>query len=371
MSKVHDWSKLCDDLLRSIFEGLNTIKDFHRASSVCSNWYTISRICKQPINLLPWQILFKENSTLLFDPEENKTHEIQHPGIDFSDRYVLTSCSNWLLMIDYNVDFFLINVFTRERINLPSIESSIIGLGQAHFVEPTDIISAKKQACLWIDETTKDYVVAWSYNQYHLFINKKGDDSWSSLEDTKCVYIACNKDYKLYVYTLYSCIKIFDISGDSPEEIVEENPYRNHPFCFRLFSQPGEHYWKQRMAVTSFGEVLMIVSLRWLGNKRLFHIYKMNLEKSSWERVDSLGGEMLIFGHGVTIRAPMKDISSLGIKSDSIWFSGEGLWPEIDPYSPYTPLNCGVFDLTTSTITWFKPLDVSFLKSLWLVPAYS
>ncbi|EFH39300.1 hypothetical protein ARALYDRAFT_333130 [Arabidopsis lyrata subsp. lyrata] len=343
MSKVHDWSKLCDDLLRSILEGLNTTKDFHRASSVCSNWYTISRTCKRPINLFPWQILFKENSTLLFVPEENKNHEIQHPGIDFSDRYVLTSCSNWLLMIDYNVDFFLINVFTRERINLPSIESSIIGLGQAHFVEPTDIISAKKQACLWIDETTKDYVVAWSYNQYHLFINKKGDDSWSSLEDTKCVYIACNKDYKLYVYTLDSCIKIFDISGDSPEEIVEENPYRNHPFCFRLL-----------VAVTSFGEVLMIVSLKGLENKRLFYIYKMNLEKSNWERVDSLGGEMLIFGHGVTIRAPMKDISSL---SDSIFFSGEDLWPGSYPYNPNTTLLRCVrsYDKYNHMISWFVP----------------
>ncbi|CAL9235356.1 unnamed protein product [Arabidopsis halleri] len=374
----YDWSKLCHDLLRSIFESLH-YKDYHRARTVCSNWYNVSTTCKRP--LYPWRITFSENSTSLFDPVEDKIHEIQHPGIEFSDRYVLASCSNWFLMVDSGLDFYLLNVFTRERINLPSMESSILGKERLekevewkHFIERTDINSNKKQACLWINERTGDYVVAWSIKQYYLFTYKKGDDSWLNLEDTKCVSMALNKDYKLYVYTLDNSIKIFDLSGELPSEIVEGNPYRNHPFSFRVVSKPGEYAWRQIVAVTNSGEVLMIVSLKGLENKRLFYIYKMNLGSSNWERVDSLGGEMLIFGHGVTIRAPILDSNGLGIKSDSICFRGDDLWPVSHLFNPIIPITqpkCGVFDLATSTITWHKKLDASFLKIFWFVPGYA
>ncbi|CAD5320217.1 putative F-box protein [Arabidopsis thaliana] len=371
----YDWSKLCHDILRLILESLH-YKDYHRARTVCSNWYTASTTCKRP--LYPWRIKFNKISTSLFDPREDKIHEIQHPGIEFSDRNVLASCSNWFLMVDSGLEFYLLNAFTRERINLPSMESSILGkerlekeVAWKHFIERTDIISTKKQACLWINERTGDYVVAWSIKQHYLFTYKKGDDSWLNLEGTKCVSMALNKDYKLYVYALDNSITIFDLYGEFPSEIVEENPYRNHPFSFRFVSKPEEHAWKQVVAITNSGEVLMIVSLKGLEDKRLFYIYKMDFGSCNWERVDSLGGEMLIFGHGVTIRAPILDINGLGIKSDSICFRGDDLWPLSQLFIPITQPMCGVFDLATSTITWPKSLDASVLKSFWFVPGHA
>lgn len=108
------------------------------------------------------------------------------------------------------------------------------------------MISSKKQACLWINERTRDYVVARSIKLHYLFTYKKGDESWSNLQGTKCMYMVFyNKDYKLYVYTSDSFIKIFDLSGDCPNEIVQGNPYRNHPFSFRFVSKPREYKWKQ------------------------------------------------------------------------------------------------------------------------------
>ncbi|XP_010509919.2 PREDICTED: putative F-box protein At2g33200 [Camelina sativa] len=371
----YDWSKLCHDLLPSILERLH-YKDYHRARTVCSNWYTVSTTCKRP--LYPWRVVFNESSALIFDPGEEQTHEIQHPGADFSERYVLASCSNWFLMVDSCLGFYLVNVFTRERINLPSMESSILGKERVdqevewkHYIKRTDMVSIKKQACLWINERTGDYVVAWSVKQHYLFTYKRGDDSWSNLQGAKCVSMVFDKEYKLYVYTADNYIKIFDLSGDLPEEIVGMNPYRNHMFSFRSVSKRGEHIWKQRVAVTNSGEVLMIVSLKGLEDKRLFYIYKMNLGSCKWERVDSLGGEMLIFGHGVTVRAPIKDINGLGIKSDSICLRDGDLWPVSFYFDIVQLPNFGVFDLATSTITSPKSLDVSFKKSFWFVPGYA
>lgn len=75
---------------------------------------------------------------------------------------------------------------------------------------------------------------------------------------------------------------------------------------------------------------------------------------------------MLIFSHGVvTIKAPIKDC---GIKSDSICFSEDDLCPNSYPFKPTIETNCGVFDLSTSTI---KSLYVFRLKSFWFVPGHA
>ncbi|KAF3567654.1 hypothetical protein DY000_02012890 [Brassica cretica] len=91
----------------------------------------------------------------------------------------------------------------------------------------------------------------------------------------------------------------------------------------------------------------------------------MNLENGNWERVYSLGGEMLIFGHGVKIKASIKGINGWGIKSDTICFGGDedDIFPSSDRCNRTT--NCGVFDLATGTQT---SLYVPFFKSFWFVP---
>ncbi|KAJ4907186.1 putative F-box protein [Raphanus sativus] len=361
MSRVrYDWSKLCTDLLRSILETLNT-KDFHRARTVCSSWYSVSTTCMRPLH--PWRILFRKSSTLLLDPEQqDETLETEHPGTDFSESCVIASCSNWLLMIDVRVDSYLLNVFTCERINLPSMKSLLVG--NASFY--SNASSSNIPACLWVDERTGDYAVAWSYKEHYLFSYKKGDETWREHRGTRCRSMAYKKN-RLYVLTSDDYIKILDLSGDSPKE--EGNPYVNHRF--RFVSQPGEFVWRKKVAITNSGEVLIVLSLRGLQEKRLFCIFKMNGESGNWERVDTLGGEMLMFGYGVTVRSPIKEIDGEGIRSDSICFVDYDLWPAAEYFRPNRKIVCGVFDLASSTITWPKTSDASVLKSFWFVPGYA
>ncbi|CAL9224437.1 unnamed protein product [Arabidopsis halleri] len=390
VSDNHDWSKLYPDLLRSILERLNSI-DFHRAKTVCSDWYSIWKTCvKRP--LCPWRITYVKDSLMLFNPGEDKIYEGTNVGLS-KDSYYMASSGNWLLMVDSHLGFYIFNLLTYKRIDLPSMESSIRGgkvrferrMGQwGQFVEPCrkdnvskDFIICQRSAVLWIDERTGDYVVAWIYDNHYLFSYKKGDDSWwnwndhLNMESLNLSFLdLAYRNSKLYLYTTNGHIKIVDFSGNDPIEVIEKNPYLEHPF--RYFTKEGEYICKTRMTIQKSGEVFIILSVFELISKRklLFYIFKMNLESNIWERVESIGDdEMLIFGHGVTIRAPVQDLGDDGIKSGSIYFAVDDLRPIYYP----AVSNCGVFDLATSIIKWPKEdsFNNRFVKTHWFVPGFA
>ncbi|CAF1725010.1 BnaC09g14780D [Brassica napus] len=69
---------------------------------------------------------------------------------------------------------------------------------------------------------------------------------------------------------------------------------------------------------------------------------------------------MLILGHGVKIKAPIKGINGWGIKSDTICFGGDedDIFPSSDRCNRTT--NCGVFDLATAAKLLPQKFVVSF-----------
>ncbi|CAL9248785.1 unnamed protein product [Arabidopsis halleri] len=318
VSDNHDWSKLCPDLLRKIIESLNSI-DYHRAKLVCSDWYLVWKTCvKRP--LYPWRIIYyDDDSSSLFDPRENKFYETKLLGLSDSS-YYMASSGNWLLMVHSRLDFYIFNLLTCEKINLPSLESSIRG-GKVrfeprldcrqgkmgHFVDhfrkirvSKDILGCKSSVALWIDERAGDYFVAWIYKNQYLFTHKKGDDywwNWNNNWDTSFLDLAY-KHNKLYLYTYYDSIKIIDFSGDSPKEEIEKNPYRDHPFHYHI--SQGEYIWKRRIAIQKSGEVLVILSLRKEG-----HRFKMLVMESRLVQSVSL---KMTFRHIICVQIAVSSI---------------------------------------------------------------
>ncbi|KAG7568981.1 hypothetical protein ISN45_Aa04g017470 [Arabidopsis thaliana x Arabidopsis arenosa] len=360
-----DWSEMCSDAMKLILESLS-FPDFHRARTVCSSWYSVSKSCVAGSrSRYPWLILFPNfsGSCTLFDPVENKTYKTRNPG----KSRCLASYGNWLLMLTPRIDFFVLNVFTCERISLPSLslkggkvrfrrkdDGGVLFLEHSPKDRETIINWYIMKAVLWIDEKTKDFVVCLIYNSQYLFSYKKGDDSWWHLEDTKCLAMAY-KNKKLCVYTWSQYIKILDFSDDFPKEIVEENPYLNH----RVYYTPehSRESWRERVAITSSGDVLIIVSIRktLIENQEkpyFFKIFKMNVEGTEWERVDSLGDEMLVFGDGF-------------IKGNLIYFVSDDSW---DPLSdqPFQS-STGVYDLSTTEKRWSR-FAYCLSNIRWFVP---
>ncbi|KAG7573454.1 F-box domain [Arabidopsis suecica] len=360
-----DWSEMCSDAMKLILESLN-FPDFHRARTVCSSWYSVSKSCVAGSrSRYSWLILFPNfsGSCTLFDPVENKTYKTRNPG----KSRCLASYGNWLLMLTPRIDFFVLNVFTCERISLPSLslqggkvrfrrkdDGRVLFLEHSPKYRETIINRYIETAVLWIDEKTKDFVVCWNYNSQYLFSYKKGDDSWWHLEDTKCLAMAY-KNKKLCVYTWSQYIKILDFSDDFPKEIVEENPYLNHRFYYT--PEHSTESWRERVAITSSGDVLIIVSIRktLIENQEkpyFFKIFKMNVEGTEWERVDSLGDEMLVFGDGF-------------IKGNLIYFVSDDSW---DPLSdqPFQS-STGVYDLSTTKKRWSR-FAYCLSNIRWFVP---
>ncbi|KAL1191818.1 putative F-box protein [Cardamine amara subsp. amara] len=118
-----------------------------------------------------------------YSPNVEGTNE--HVGLS---NYCMASSGNWLLMVDRRLKFYILNTLTEEKINLPSMESPIRGeqvkfkpgsegSDYGYFVGPShkDMVSyddtnevLNSKAVLWINEKTRDYVVAWTFKQHYL-----------------------------------------------------------------------------------------------------------------------------------------------------------------------------------------------------------
>ncbi|CAA0357698.1 unnamed protein product [Arabidopsis thaliana] len=377
VSRNSDWSKLCPDVLRKIFETLRSPVDSHRAKIfVCSNWYSVWKTCvKRP--LYPLRIIHQGDSPTV----GNGNRKLM--GFSYNS-YCMASSGNWLLMVDRCLKFYIYNLLTKERIDLPSMESKIRG-GQVSFksksnysnfgylVGPSrkdDIVPydyeavewEKSLAVLWVDETTGDEVVAWTFMRQYLFSYIKGDYSWCNLNHNgKSLVLfdmACESN-KLYLLTMDHHIKIFNFYGDFLTG--EQNLY---PFNF--VEDPTEYVWKRKIVIRRSGEVPIVLSLKkkvQSEEKLLFYIFKMNLESRKWERV-CIGDEMLIFGRGVTALA-LEDLDD-GITSNSIYFVDEDVWPDHQEHE-HRVSNCGVFDIAISKIEWPKKIYCFINQNQWFV----
>lgn len=161
-------------------------------------------------------------SCMLYNPqEEENVYTIQDLGVD----PCLASCGTWLLMSDPRLNLYLVNVLNLERINLLAIESQRDQLfskplgfykycAGRHFASKAEMIGypATDKAVVWIDEKTKDYVVAcsWGANRHTAFC-KKGDCEWRQIPPLLGCSDIVLKGHKLYIYYEDGRIGIWDL----------------------------------------------------------------------------------------------------------------------------------------------------------------
>ncbi|KAJ4899785.1 putative F-box protein [Raphanus sativus] len=218
------WSDLPFDLLNLVFESLS-FADFQRAKSVCSSWRSSSRQCVTK-NHIPWVLRFPKD-------DEN-------------------SCCIWLLMQNLQSNLFIVNLFTGENINLPPVESQF-GMTKI------------QKSVFWIDEKTKDHVVAWALSKKCVVYSKRGDNWWNKIPKTSNFRDMAYKDHKLYFSSYPSNVnaKIFDFSGEIPQQIVIEE---KHAVPLPVNFKPvGGDYWSiivaTNIVVTVTGDVLEVVKM--------------------------------------------------------------------------------------------------------------
>jgi len=338
MSDGSSWSKLPLDLLIMVFERLGFV-DFQRTKSVCLAWLYASRM-SAPNKQIPWLIMFPEKGKdfcLLFNPEEKeKIYRIQNLGVEFANSHCLATYGSWLFMRDSRYKLYIMNLFTREKINLPSVESQF---GRIKIERINDDLFYRKvddeydyhpkrhmidisDHILWIDDKTKDYVVMWSFECEYTYMVycRTGDNIWNyrslDISTVNIVY----KDHKMYLYSYTRDVKVLDFCEDIPRQIFETQV--NYDITANGLGGEVDDVWndkKEHIVVTLNGDVLRVKSKIWNNSDVWsFCIYKLNSSNTYWEKLTSLGDEAILLDLGITVLA--KTIE--GINRNSIYFSG-------------------------------------------------
>ncbi|KAJ4867891.1 F-box protein [Raphanus sativus] len=349
--KKVNWSELCPEMVRCVFERLS-FTCLKRGRSVCSSWRTALRGCVPKRNQIPWLILFprknnnnRSSSCVLFVPEDrDNAYRTRDLGADFVKSSCVATYGSWLLMLDTRWNLTILNPLTGERIDLPTTDYARYQRYQRlDDIKPRDLV-----ACLWIDDRSKDYLVVCKMD--NLIFTKKGNHSWRSISSGKGLYkqmVYEHTSQKLYARSYYNIlVHVWSFSGDEPQQVSEELYLNEEEFNL-------QDYVDSRVYIavsTVSGQVLKVANLLHKSKRWLFHVYKMHAVELTWEVVDSLGDEALIIDMGITVVA--KDVP--GIKRNSIYFSGLH-------NGNSNPDRIFVFDLTTHEI---EPLPQCVLSSI-------
>ncbi|CAF2070566.1 unnamed protein product [Brassica oleracea] len=235
------WSDLPQDLLNSILERLS-FANFQRAKAVCSSWHASSRQCVHiPKSQIHWLILFPEDDEnnnnnypcTLFNPQErDKRYKTQDLGLEFAKSFCISTYGSWLLMRHPLRSLYVVNLFTNERINLPSVESQLGMVKVERTLDGYELRTTSpnekvykgisiRTPMFWIDERTNDYVVIWGLRDLCVVYSKKRDTSWTQLPKTAGCVDVVYKESKLYFLSLSGCFLIFDLSGETPQQIFQ------------------------------------------------------------------------------------------------------------------------------------------------------
>ncbi|CDY29953.1 BnaC01g40550D [Brassica napus] len=210
------------DLVIMVMERLSFV-DFYRARCVSSVWYSASKSCRMR-QANPWLVLFPAD--VLHLPLES-----------IDDSYRKTR-------------FYLLNMLTRERIHLPSLDSMESTEDNVTLLSTCYGIGA---AVLWVDERNKDYFVVWAFDR-SLAYHKKGDDGWRvfrSSTNQSCVDMVFIES-KLYVLIEDGSITAFDFScGDSPMEFAILGISRERRHSLNIYKMdPKSSKWKATTIVS-------------------------------------------------------------------------------------------------------------------------
>ncbi|KAJ0248658.1 F-box domain-containing protein [Hirschfeldia incana] len=399
------WSDLPVDILGSLLERLSFI-DFHRAKTVCSNWYLCSKQTLGPKDRSPLLLLSpEEGGCLLYNPEEDRVYV---PRRDFSGCRFLGNSGKWFLVADSQSNLYIVDVFSDEKIDLPRLEL-VSDEGCVHNLEPLgddgDFVEnlvggnfngSRKPAedlrgRVWVDEKTGDYVVVCRFDRCdYMRFCKKGDDRYREIQTRVGVTVMLKgqadmvlSGYNLYVFTPRCSLRQIDLSGKDGFEDVTKQPmytwYKPYPSAeeeerMRAYKYISESY---NIAVTRSGEVLLVHNYTYestttFEKHRMFRVYKRQLKnledpetyKPRLVEVDSLGDEALFLDLGITVPAD----TTLGIEPNSIYFTRDDRFRLM----PLSFLDICVYNLATKNINRFPTLSSNLEKikdAQWFIPS--
>ena len=379
------WSEFPLDLLISVFKRLS-FANFQRAKLVCSSWHSASKQCTPKNQIHYWLVLFPENnlsennSCTLFNLEEKdklyRTKDLL--GLEFAKSFCRKTYRSWLLMCNPMLNLYIVNLFTHERINLPPSEAQHGVIKMERTLDDDDVFRItthngkeykgirRRSPVLWIDEETREYVVLWELRQLCVVYSRKGDTSWNQIpvETSSCCDMVY-KDSKLYFLSSFGQFRIFDFSGESPQQIFQCGVIVER-FRLGLQLRQPSNFWNivaTKLVVTVTGQVLKVEKLWRMRSEtwsfRVFKVYSSGYLKKH-DRIYSLGDESMLLDQGITVLADDTD----GFIKNSIYFSVSHGKDVHDIF---------LFNLETQKTEPLHKFDcssVQFSRARWFLPSF-
>ncbi|XP_006403292.2 F-box protein At5g25290 [Eutrema salsugineum] len=335
-------------------------------------------------------MLFPDDGAyVLYNPEEDMVYKTKR---DFSTSRFLASCGKWFLMLDSRSRLYIIDVFSKDRIGLPPLESVVsnfsalkrVGDRDREFIwELTDgtvfnAFSDEIRASLWVDEKAEELALVWFFDAPAGFLcfYKKGNDHYNLIPVGQFgipkmltgLHGLVLRGYRLYILTTRSFVRVIDFSRQEGfEELTGSDPSPT-------FSPLG-YSCKFSIVVTTAGEVLLVTNTVFERSERVFHVYKKDSNADPEDympdllEVHSLGDEALLLDLGITVSAN----PTLGIKPNSIYFTRNDLirygtsCDRARVLPPYEVDIC-VFNLTTKTLEPFPaPPNMNLKDARWIL----
>ncbi|KAG2279800.1 hypothetical protein Bca52824_051020 [Brassica carinata] len=323
--RLKSWSELPSDLLNSLLERLS-FTDFRRAKSTM---------------------------------RAQKLYRTQDLDLVLPRIFCFKTCGSWLLMRNRLSNLYLVNLFTKERINLPPVESqvgttklerTVVGF---RITCPDGSKPGKpmhiRSPVFWIDEKTKDYLVSWGLGTCCVVYSKKGDNSWIQIPEALDCCDMVYKDHKLYFFSYSRDLRIYDFSGEAPREIFWCRCVYVERFAYdgggprRPQVTDRRRLVVTKLVVTVTGDVLKVETyLRPKSRTWSFRLFKV-CSSGDFKRVYSLGDESMLLDLGITVLA--NNYEGIMISFSSI--SRRGRW------SNYTKFDCSSDQLSGNR--WFLP----------------
>ncbi|KAK9288889.1 hypothetical protein L1049_017356 [Liquidambar formosana] len=341
--KWPDWSHLPSDLLESILKRLS-YANVIRFTAVCSSWRSVvrayissnssyPRFLQAPWLMFPPEKESKDGDTRLFNLEEKRPPYAVKDGMlkkELSESRCLGSSHGWLVLLDQTECLYLLNPFSRTRIQLPdlpnfhSIAKAVLSSDPGDSNDCTVLVMYAKRS--------------------NLAFCKVGDGGWTNLDGKHESYsdILFFNDH-LYALPGKSSVEVWDLYALPDKSSVEVWDFRE-PFPTRRHINlsypektmeelrqlsPSDIHCRRLCLVEWSGHILLVARfLGYLSNDdremnikprtMLFELYKLDFNEEKWIEVDSLGDGCLFLGENHSLSLSAQDVRDC--KENSIYF---------------------------------------------------
>lgn len=264
------WSDLVNDELEQI-TGLLPLPDYHWFSAVCKNWrFVEKKKWHSPALQLPWLVLGEDEETRkckFYSLSENKHYSIDIP--ELNGRFICGSSHGWLIAIDINITYILIDPFTWEFYELPPFPSYNDNVDESrnYTFEEMQLLIVCKAILSHDPKVRSDFTAMILYGELNsLTIWRPGDSTWMAIKRPNYTmadvtyldgnfYLDSALKTRLYVVDLWSDPEMIEIKP--PGTIVPRVSMHKYLVNFKGYLLYIDRYQKL------IGERLSLMSLRW------------------------------------------------------------------------------------------------------------